>query len=151
MKLPNFDHEQITDWVCSDRFRFEREDVAKAWVDSDSGFQFFKLVYTDGAIAEKIVVFDGNYRVGYISWTDGYEIHGLYVMPGYRSRGIAKKLLSFVPPGLNVWVMDFILMKSEERGLPYHKLVDFYNTHYFTKENLANEKATIACLSNSCS
>ena len=147
--LPNFDKEQITDWQCSDWFRFEREDVARHWIDSDTGFQFYKLVFTEGRIVEKIIVFDDDYRVGYVSWTDGDEIHGLYVMSGYRSRGIAKKLLSYVPKGLHVWVMDFKLRNSEPKGLPYDKLVAFYDTHYFTKENLANEKTTLARCSNS--
>jgi GNAT superfamily N-acetyltransferase len=139
VKLPNFDKESVN-WGCnSDWFRFEREDIAKTWSDSETNYQFYKLVFTDCGIVEKIVIFDGDSRVGYVSWTEGYEIHGLYVMPSYRSRGIGKKLLSFVPPGLKVWVMDFTLIKSEERGLPYHKLVDFYNTHYF---GINNETST---------
>lgn len=146
--LPNFNHEQITDWIVCDRFRFEREDVVKVW--TEEGLTFYKLVFSEfSSIREKIVVFKGDTRVGYVSWTEGYEIHGLYVMPDYRSRGIGKKLLSFVPKGLNVWVMDFTLTHSEPQGLPYDKLTEFYQVHYFdvvnTKENIANEKSQSFC------
>ena len=133
MKLPNFDYEKIHDWVCTDRFRFEREDVAKTWTDSDVGFTFYKLVYTGGGICEKVVVFDGNLRVGYVTWS-ATELCGLYVMPRYRNQGMAKKLLSYVPPGLYIWIQDFTLTKSEPAGLDYDRLHQFYTTYYCSKE-----------------
>jgi GNAT superfamily N-acetyltransferase len=138
--LPNFDYERIHDWHCTDRFRFEREDVAKTWTDSDSGFTFYKLVYTDAsAICEKVVVFDGNFRVGYVTWS-ATELCGLYVMPNYRGRGVAKKLLSYAPPGLYIWIQDFTLTESEPAGLDYDGLHRFYQVHYYEKkENHGNQ------------
>ena len=148
MLLPNFDYEQILDWYLSDRFRFERKDVAKVWTD-DSGFTFYKLVYVDIRVCEKVVIFDGNLRVGYVTWNDS-ELCGLYVMPNYRGKGIAKRLLSYVPKDLHVWIQDFKLTKSEPPGLDYDSLHPFYLHHYFKKENLANEKASLASCSDSC-
>jgi GNAT superfamily N-acetyltransferase len=143
--LPNFDIEQH-DWIICDRFRFEREDVAKFWTGG-SGFTFYKLVYVGGGICEKVVVFDGNFRVGYVTWSQT-ELCGLYVMPNYRGKGMAKRLLSYVPPNLHIWIQDFSLMNSEPQGLSYDKLRDFYNTYYFRKEN-KNEKTPNAHCFNS--
>jgi GNAT superfamily N-acetyltransferase len=136
MLLPNFEQEQIRDWILDngDLFRFEKRDVAKVWNDADSGFTFYKLVFTDGGICEKVVVFDGNLRVGYVTWNDS-QLCGLYVMPNYRNKGVAKKLLSYVPTGLHIWIMDFTLTKSEPRGLGYDRLHQFYQVHYYQKEN----------------
>ena len=137
--LPNFDYERIHDWYCSDRFRFEREDVARTWTEADSGLTFYKLVYPDGGICEKVVVFDGNFRVGYVTWS-ATELCGLYVMPNYRGRGIAKKLLSYVPSGLYIWIQDFTLTKSEPAGLDYEGLHRFYQVHYYSRKEVTNEK-----------
>lgn len=139
MKLPNFDYEQIHDWHCTDRFRFEREDIAKFW--QFSGLTFYKLVYTDAsAICEKVVVFDGHFRVGYVTWNQT-ELCGLYVMPNYRGRGIAKGLLSYVPPGLYIWIQDFTLTKSEPAGLDYDRLHRFYQVHYYENHGNQHRKA----------
>lgn len=140
--LPNFDYEKIYDWICTDRFRFEREDIAKVWTDKDVGFTFYKLVYVDVRVCEKIVVFDGNTRVGYVTWSES-ELCGLYVMPNYRGKGIAKKLLSYVPSGLYIWIQDFTLRESEPAGLDYEGLHQFYQVHYYEK----NEKTSTASCS----
>lgn len=130
--LPNFDYEPTRDWICTDRFRFEREDVAKVWAESE--FTFYKLVFSEfSRLYEKVVVFDGNFRVGYVTWSES-ELCGLYVMPNYRGRGIAKKLLSYVPSGLHTWIQDFTLTKSEPVGLDYDSLHRFYQVHYYEKK-----------------
>jgi len=147
--LPNFDHEQIDDWVFCDRFRFEKEDVAKTWICPDTGFTFFKLVFTDGGLCEKVVVFDNNLRVGYVTWNDS-ELCGLYVMPSYRGKGVAKRLLSYVPPGLYIWIQDFTLTKSEPTGLDYDKLHQFYQGHYYQKENTNESSNSSSCFAPIC-
>lgn len=125
--IPDFEEEKPRNWLICDRFRFEKEDVVG--ISYKGPLAFYKLVYPEfSPIQEKVIAYQGNFRVGYASW-NAISLCSIYVLPEYRGQGIGKYMLEkFVPTGLSVFVLPFVNYLGEA-PLTSKELFAFYKSY----------------------